>query len=484
MLACVGVGCGDDDVGPGSPEDALRVDASAATPDAGALGHDDAGDAAVDAAAPLRALNDEALRALLAPFAPSTLPAPPADRSNAHADDARAAALGQKLFFDTGYSGALLDGDNDGSEHSLGMRGQTGRVSCAGCHVPKAGFSDDRTLGGAISLGAGWGNRRTPSLLDIGQASLLMWDGRRDSFFSQIFGPLEAPFEMNSSRLYMAKHIYATYRAEYEAIFGAMPDLSDTSTYPDLTAAETGCQVLDNHVSPPTCAGTKHGMPGDGAEYDGMTAAAQDAVTRIVVNAGKALGAYQRTLSCGTSRVDAWVHGDASALSETEKHGAELFAGKARCDSCHAGPFMSDQKFHNVGLRGDTVAVAFSTQNDQGAAVGLAAALNDPLNVRSKYSDADDGRLPQAVDASTTLGAFRTPTLRCADMRPRFMHNGQLISLEEVVAFFSRGGDPGGYPGQSELQSLDLSELERQDLVAFLRALRGPGPSAALLQRP
>jgi hypothetical protein len=35
-------------------------------------------------------------------------------------------------------------------------------------------------------------------------------------------------------------------------------------------------------------------MPGDNAEYDRMTPANRSAVTGVVVNAGKAIGAYER----------------------------------------------------------------------------------------------------------------------------------------------------------------------------------------------
>src|SRR5688500_6863504 len=100
----------------------------------------------------------------------------PADPTNAYADDPAAAALGQQLFFDPGFSGRLLDGDNDGSAHALGVRGETGRVSCAGCHIPQDGFVDTRSLGGQISLAASWVLRRTPSLLDVAHRRLMMWD--------------------------------------------------------------------------------------------------------------------------------------------------------------------------------------------------------------------------------------------------------------------------------------------------------------------
>jgi cytochrome c peroxidase len=421
------------------------------------------------------------LRETLVEHSPAELPAPPADLSNAHADDPKAAALGQKLFFDTRFSGALLDGDNDGSVNALGVRGQTGRVACAGCHLPDAGFSDDRTLGGAISLAAGWGHRRTPSLLDVGQAKLLMWDGRHDTLYNQVFGPIESAVEMNSSRLFAAQQVFANHRAEYEAVFGALPPLDDTSRFPALSGVLTGCQHIDRTQTPAVCDGTKHGMPGDHAEFDGMAAEDQDVVTSVVVNVGKAMGAYERLLSCGASRFDVWMQGQSDALSAAEQRGAALFVGKARCVECHSGPFFSDQKFHNVGLKAATVSLVFQAQNDLGAIAGLTAALDDPLNVRGVFSDGDDGRLPSAVN-SNMEGAFRTPTLRCVDQRPRLMHTGQLRSLEEVVAFFSRGGDSGGYPGKNELQPVNLDANEQADLVHFLRALRGPGPARDLLR--
>jgi cytochrome c peroxidase len=65
------------------------------------------------------------------------------------------------------------------------------------------------------------------------------------------------------------------------------------------------------------------------------------------------------------------------------------------------------------------------------------------------------------------------------------MHSGLLPTLEDVVAFFNRGGDPAGsYMGQSEIEPLGLTGSEQVDLVAFLNALEGPGPSAKLLGAP
>jgi cytochrome c peroxidase len=52
------------------------------------------------------------------------------------------------------------------------------------------------------------------------------------------------------------------------------------------------------------------------------------------------------------------------------------------------------------------------------------------------------------------------------------MHNGALATLEDVVAFYNRGG--GDRPNKSPLiEPLGLTDDESRDLVAFLRALTG-----------
>lgn len=407
-------------------------------------------------------------------------PPPPPDASNAVADSSLAARFGQRLFFDPGFSGELMSGDNDGSANALGQRGDTGKVACAGCHVPAGGFSDTRSVRQQVSLGAGWGLRRAPSLLDVAQSSLLMWDGHKDSLFSQPIGVIENAVEMNSSRLYAAEHVFETLRDEYESVFGAMPPLDDATRFPPLGATETGCRKLDGEIK---CNGPIRGAPGDGAEFDGMQREDQEAVTRIVANIGKALGAYERLLACGPSRFDAWIAGDDGALSASEQRGALLFAGKAQCASCHSGPFFSDETFHNVGLKPAVVATTFIDADDHGASVGFDLLSSDPLNVQGIYSDGDDGRDAPVAEGGVD-GGFRTPKLRCSSSRPSFMHTAQLRKLADVVAFFDRGGDIGGFPGTNEIQPLNLTDDERADLVAFLQALDGPGPAANLLTPP
>jgi cytochrome c peroxidase len=403
----------------------------------------------------------------LRPLSPPSLPGPPHDPTNGYADDERAAELGQKLFFDPRFSGPLLDDDNDGAPGTLGKRGEAGRVSCAGCHVPAAGFLDNRSPRAQISLASGWTRRRTPSLLDAGQATILTWDGRRDTAYNQIFAVIESPIEFNSSRLFVAQQLVRLYRGEYEASFGRLPSLGK---YPEVEDVDAGCAELPADPMVDRC-------PKPGQD--------DPAVVRILVNMGKAIGAYERRLVCGPSRFDAWMHGDGDALTAEEQAGAVAFV-RAGCDRCHSGPFFTDQRFHVVGVA-NLQPIFIDPFQDPGAAAGLGAALDDPLNARGVYSDGDDGRLDSIPeDRSALVGAFRTPGLRCVSRRPSFMHAGQTRSLEDAVALFDRGGDSLGYEGRKDprIVPLHLTAGERAAITAFLRALDGRGPDPSLMSPP
>jgi cytochrome c peroxidase len=402
---------------------------------------------------------------------------PPADVSNRVADDRAAQRFGQRLFFDTNFSGRLLEGDNDGSPPTLGRQGEAARVSCAGCHLPGAGFVDTRSPHQQVSLGAQWTLRKSPQLLDVAFSPLYNWDGRRDALWNQALGVMESNREFNGGRLLVAQQLLRLHRDEYEGIFGELPAFDDTERFPQLTPETAGC------VEVQTIKGVTfrcRGLPGDGADYDGLSPEDQALVSRAAANAAKAIAAYLRRLRCGRSRFDAWLDGDEQALDRNEQRGAGLFVGKAGCVPCHGGPRLTDDAFHNVGLSPAIVAVAIQDLDDRGAAVGIAEAMQDPTSSDGELSDGDREALPPSV-LPEHEGAFRTPSLRCASGHPSFMHSAQLDSLEEVVEFFNRGGDVSGYPGHSELAALDLSESEQADLVAFLRSLDGPGPESELL---
>ena len=68
-------------------------------------------------------------------------------------------------------------------------------------------------------------------------------------------------------------------------------------------------------------------------------------------------------------------------------------------------------------------------------------------------------------EAVVADGAFKTPGLRNVELTAPYFHNGGQLTLEQVVDFYSRGGDFGG------LRVLNLKPEEKQQLVAFLKAL-------------
>jgi cytochrome c peroxidase len=397
--------------------------------------------------------------------------APPPDATNQWADDERAAALGHKLFFDPRFSGPLLDEVNDGTPGTLGQQGETGRVACVSCHVAQNGaFLDTRSPRQQLSVASSWTFRKAPSLLDVAQAKFVRWDGRRDTLHANIFSVIESPIEFNSSRLFVAQQIASLYQSDYEALFGPLPDLG---AYAPLAAAEAGCSSLPSGEQRYTATCPKEGDD-------------DEAVIRVVANAGKAIAAYLRQLSCGSSRFDAWIRGDESALTPEEKNGALLFVGKGECQTCHTGPYFTDQKFHNIGVEGELVPfTGVDNADDPGAASAFAALRDDPLNSRGPFSDGDDGRLDALPgDLDRVLGAFRTPSLRCVSRHPAHMHNGVFRSLFDVLRFFERGGDESGFVGVSENRPRGLNEEEREHLVLFLEALDGDGPRPELRQPP
>ncbi|HCF30075.1 MAG TPA: cytochrome C peroxidase, partial [Cyanobacteria bacterium UBA11049] len=50
-----------------------------------------------------------------------------------------------------------------------------------------------------------------------------------------------------------------------------------------------------------------------------------------------------------------------------------------------------------------------------------------------------------------------------------YFHNGGQLTLEQVVEFYNRGGDVKS--PTNTLQPLNLTDVEKQNLVAFLKSL-------------
>jgi len=379
--------------------------------------------------------------------------AAPPDPSNAVADDARAAVLGKQFFFDTRFSGPLGPLNDGVSNGSLGLAGTPGLVACSSCHQPELGGTDHRSHA-ETSFAAGYTGRNAPTVLDAAYSDVAaggwqFWDGRKDSLWSHALGPSESPVEHNGTRLGFAHVIYDHYKASYEAIFGALPDLADTVRFPAA------------------------GKPGDAA-FDGMTAADRDAIDRVFANFGKAVAAYERRLispAFAPSPFDRMLAGDDTAMTPGAIRGAKLFIGKAACDECHRGGTFTDFAFHNIGCPQEG---PHALATDIGREGGIATVKGDIFNRAGAYSDhADDTHLAGLAALATDTGAFKTATLRNVAKTAPYMHDGVYGTLWEVVEHYNFGGQTGAYAGTKDvaIAPLLLDARETSDLVEFLDSL-------------
>lgn len=155
---------------------------------------------------------------------------------------------------------------------------------------------------------------------------------------------------------------------------------------------------------------------------------------------GKAIASFERTILSGGSRWDDFNYGNEKALSDLAKKGLELFNGKALCSSCHLGFNLTDNSFHNIGVG----------MNRENPDLGR-------FNVTKNEMD---------------RGAFKTPTLRDIARTDPYMHDGSVKTLEDVVEFYNKGGEPNKWLDK-KLKPLNLSEKEKSSIVEFLKALNG-----------
>ena len=354
----------------------------------------------------------------------------PRDPTNRVADDPRAADLGRRLFFDTRLS-------------------SNGRVACSTCHQADRGFQD----GIALANGVGTTARRTMPIAGMARSPFLFWDGRKDSLWAQALGPLESPVEHGGTRVQYAHVVADAYARDYEQIFGLLPDLSEVP--------RSAGPVADRDAA---------------SAWTALSTAQRDDVTRVFVNIGKAIAAYERRIEFGPSRFDKYVAAVAtgqpeqSILTDDEVAGLRLFIGKANCTQCHSGPLLTSNEFHNTG-----VPPRPELAIDHGRLTGATAVLSDEFNCRSQWSDERQhcSELEFIVTGEHTLDrAYKVPSLRNVAERAPYMDAGQFATLADVLDHYNRA--PAAANGHTELRPLRLKSVELRQLEAFLRSLSGP----------
>jgi len=212
---------------------------------------------------------------------------------------------------------------------------------------------------------------------------------------------------------------------------------------------------------------------------------------------GLAIQMYESTLVSNNAPIDRYLEGNTGALTAAQVRGKELFEGRAKCINCHGGaeftnasvrnvrnerlelmemgsgqPAVYDNGFYNIGVR--------PTQEDLG--LGGKDPFGNPL---SETRLAQQGKFNALLGDSPSItvgagdrvavdGAFKTPGLRNIELTAPYFHNGGQLTLRQVIDFYNRGGD---FHEQNinnldpDIENLNLSEQDKDDLVEFLKAL-------------
>ena len=154
----------------------------------------------------------------------------------------------------------------------------------------------------------------------------------------------------------------------------------------------------------------------------------------------KAIASFVRVLVSSNSPYDRHLRGDDRDFGEDAQRGEAIFMSeKGGCFHCHpAGPLTNEGYFNN-GL--------FLDGGDVGRR-GITGRTGD-------------------------LGKFKVPTLRNIAATAPYMHDGSLATLDDVLDHYARGGNGGSFTDPT-IMPLSLTDTERQDLLAFLRALTDP----------
>ncbi|MBA4348580.1 MAG: cytochrome-c peroxidase [Thermodesulfovibrio sp.] len=282
-----------------------------------------------------------------------------------------------------------------------------GTMSCATCHIPEQAYTDGQEISLSYPTTKNW--RNTPTLINIAFYKYLFHDGRVSTLEDQALFPIMSAFEMNLN----------------------------------LDFLEEKIRIVPEYVD-----AFKRAFNGD--------------VTRERI--AMAIAAFERTLVSVNSPLDRYLKGDKNALSRDAKKGLEIFTGKGKCNECHYGINLSDDKFHALNIPENPTLYNDPRITATRRFVAKVYHYEDYKNLTE-----DPGRYLITKDKKDWK-AFRTPTLREIAKTAPYMHNGIFKTLDEVIDFL----DNGGGKGNTLLKPLGLTNDERRYLKIFLmEALSG-----------
>lgn len=237
---------------------------------------------------------------------------------------------------------------------------------------------------------------------------------------------------------------------------------------------------------------------------------------------GLAIQLYNATLVADQTPFDRFLQGDVTALSQSAQRGWGTFqSGGAGCLNCHVGPELSgasitlaradneagllelmsmadgnlanyDIGFYNIGVtptsddpgrggrvnvNGQSLPISFTGQWFERAEMPFTP-LAQPGCINDFLVDPPTICPPQedTITREADNGAFKTPGLRNVELTGPYMHNGSMLTLMQVVDFYTRGGNFSAEniadldPFINPIGTLQ-GEAERRELVDFLLSL-------------
>ncbi len=279
---------------------------------------------------------------------------------------------------------------------------KTKRMSCASCHNAEKAFTDGKTVS-TTNVHSNATQRNSPTLLYAAFQKGFFYDLRSQDLENQIESVIKNPDEFNVSITEVQK-IVRTDTLLIRHFSNAYPNKKEITAY----------------------------------------------------EIRNAIAAYVRSLMPFTAKVDGYFKGN-TTLTENEINGFNVFAGKAKCATCHFIPLYSG-----------TIPPWFN--NSESEVIGV------PKTIAWKNAivDTDLGRF-HLNKIEQLKYAFKTPTIRNIEKTAPYMHNGVYNSLEEVIKFYEMGGG-NGIGMQLEHQTLPFDNLqltakEKQDIISFLKTL-------------
>ena len=324
---------------------------------------------------------------------------------------------------------------------------KSGSVSCASCHDPRRGYTDQAAVSTGIK--GSKGGISAPTVLNAAYSPLLFWDGRALSLEDQAQGPPQNPMEMFDGAGHAWQKVVQRVRQQtdylqrFQAAFGTEPTR-------DAIAKAIACYertVLSGNSIHDRADLARQRRGGTALEAQDYDVVLREAAARKDLSALAALGIDPTTEK---HKLNEWAR--------RLDHGRSLFFGKAQCNLCHSGDNFTDNQFHNLGV---------------GVKAGLVAS-----DGQGRFA-----RLPTGHKNPELIGAFKTPTLRGLLGTAPFMHDGSEPTLESVINFYNKGGNA------NEFLDAKMRDLDREKAFEVSRIQRTPfeGPASNLFgsdQRP